>query len=128
MGIVCAPKQFASAKRLGLKWKDIDSEQLLFHVTRSVVDGVVGKCETETSRKAHRSTSSPSNAPRSGGRHLFTPCRRVGDFASEWQDGKMPPWADTLLDRYLQPAAKVAGITKRVGWQRSGTPVRRCFM
>jgi integrase len=28
----------------------------------------------------------------------------------------MPPWADTLLDRFLQPAAKRAGITKWVGF------------
>jgi integrase len=28
----------------------------------------------------------------------------------------MPPWTDTLLDRFLQPAAKRAGITKWVGF------------
>ena len=28
----------------------------------------------------------------------------------------MPPWADTLLDRILQPAAKKAGIAKWVGF------------
>jgi len=28
----------------------------------------------------------------------------------------MPPWADTLLDRFLQPAAKRAGISKWVGF------------
>jgi integrase len=28
----------------------------------------------------------------------------------------MPPWSDTLLDRFLQPAAKRAGITKWVGF------------
>jgi integrase len=37
-------------------------------------------------------------------------------FASEKVQGRMPPWADTLLDRFLQPAAKRAGITKWVGF------------
>ena len=37
-------------------------------------------------------------------------------FASERVHGKMPPWADTLLDRFLQPAAKWAVITKWVGF------------
>jgi integrase len=37
-------------------------------------------------------------------------------FASDKVQGKMPPWADTLLDRFLQPAAKRAGITKWVGF------------
>jgi hypothetical protein len=37
-------------------------------------------------------------------------------FASERVQGRMPPWADTLLDRFLQPAPKRAGITKWVGF------------
>ena len=37
-------------------------------------------------------------------------------FASEKVQRKMPPWTDTLLDRFLQPAAKRAGITKWVGF------------
>jgi integrase len=37
-------------------------------------------------------------------------------FASEWTAGRMPPWANTLLTRFLEPAAKSASITKRVGW------------
>lgn len=37
-------------------------------------------------------------------------------FASARAGGKMPPWADTLLDRILQPSAKKAGIEKWVGF------------
>jgi integrase len=37
-------------------------------------------------------------------------------FASERVQGKMPPWADTLLDRFLQRAAKRTGITKWAGF------------
>ncbi len=40
----------------------------------------------------------------------------TGVFASERVQGRMPPWADTLLDRFLQPAAKRAGITMWVGF------------
>jgi len=37
-------------------------------------------------------------------------------FASEWTAGKMPPWANTLLTRFLRPAAQKAKIKKEVGW------------
>lgn len=37
-------------------------------------------------------------------------------FASEKVQGKMPPWTDTLLDRFPQTTAKRAGITKWVGF------------
>jgi integrase len=116
MGIVCATTGLRISEVLGLKWGDIDFQELLFHVTRSVVDGVIGKCKTETSRK-------PLPLDEMATEHLQTwreasVYSKPEDwvFASEWRDGKMPPWADTLLDRYLRPAAQAAGITKRVGW------------
>ena len=37
-------------------------------------------------------------------------------FASEFKDGEEPYWPDSLLKRIVQPAAKRAGITKRIGW------------
>ncbi len=37
-------------------------------------------------------------------------------FASEQLGGKAPLWFDMLLQHYLRPAVKAAGITKDVGW------------
>ena len=37
-------------------------------------------------------------------------------FASPGTDGKQPLWPDSLLKRWIKPAAKRVGITKRVGW------------
>ena len=37
-------------------------------------------------------------------------------FASAKAPDKMPPWADTLLNRILQPVAKKAAITKWIGF------------
>jgi len=37
-------------------------------------------------------------------------------FASEQVFGKMPVWANSSLQKVLQPAARRAGITKRIGW------------
>ncbi len=37
-------------------------------------------------------------------------------FARDRLFGKMPIWANVSLQKILQPAAKRAGITKRIGW------------
>ena len=116
IGIVAATTGLRISEVLGLKWKDVDWKHLQIEVTRSVVDGIIGKCKTETSRR-------PVPIDRFTADELLVwkkeSCySRPEDwvFASEKVDGKMPPWADTLLDRFLQPAAKRAGISKWVGF------------
>lgn len=49
---------------------------------------------------------------------MTTPYRRPDDwvFASVLKKGKQPLRLDSLLKRYIQPAARRAGITKPVGW------------
>jgi integrase len=37
-------------------------------------------------------------------------------FASPWTKGKQPLWPDSLLKRWIKPAAKRVGIRKKVGW------------
>ena len=51
IGIVAATTGLRISEVLGLKWMDIDWKTLQMDVTRSVVDGIVGKCKTETSRR-----------------------------------------------------------------------------
>jgi integrase len=116
IGIVAAMTGLRISEVLGMKWMDIDWKQLQMNVTRSVVDGIVGKCKTETSRRPV-----PIDEFTAGELLAWRQESSYADsedwvFASERVQGKMPPWADTLLDRFLQPAAKEAGITKWVGF------------
>ncbi len=37
-------------------------------------------------------------------------------FASLWTKCKQPLWPDNLLRRWIQPAARRVGISRRVGW------------
>jgi integrase len=101
---------------IGLKWSDVDFEKLQISVTRSVVAQVVGNCKTEASRK-------PVPLEPSVAEHLWlwkqtTPFNKPTDwvFASLRMKGTQPLWPDMVLKRYIQPAAKRAGIAKRVGW------------
>ena len=116
IGIVAATTGLRISEVLGLKWRDIDWKTLQMDVNRSVVDGIIGKCKTETSRRPvpiDEFTTAELEAWKQ------ETCYAAPDdwvFASERVQGRMPPWADTLLDRFLQPAAKRAGITKWVGF------------
>ena len=101
---------------IGLKWCDVDFENLQINVTRSVVHQVVGNCKTEASQK-------PVPLEASVAEDLWlwkqsTPYNRPEDwvFASPWTKGKQPLWPDSLLRRWIKPVAKRVGITKRLGW------------
>jgi integrase len=116
IGIVAATTGLRISEVLGLKWKDIDWKSLQMEVTRSVVDGIVGKCKTETSRRPVPIDEFTTAELLAWRRETAYAEPEDWVFASEKVQGRMPPWSDTLLDRFLQPAAKRAGITKWVGF------------
>jgi integrase len=116
IGIVAATTGLRISEVLGLKWMDIYWKESQMNVTRSVADGVIGKCKTETSRRPVPIDMFTRDELLGWQRE---PCYAASEdwaFASARVGGKMPPWADTLLDRILQPAAKSAGIIKWVGF------------
>jgi integrase len=116
IGILAATTGLRISEVLGLKWMDIDWTTLQMNVTRSVVDGIVGKCKTETSRRPVPIDEFTAGELLVWKKETCYAGPEDWVFASEQVQGKMPPWADTLLDRFLQPAAKKAGITKWVGF------------
>jgi len=116
MGTICATTGLRISEVLSLRWEDIDWKALEMKVNRSVVYGRVGKCKTEVSRQPvplDELTAEELSKWRAD--CLYG---ELSDwiFASEWTGGKIPPWANTLLTRFLYPAAKRAKITKRIGW------------
>ncbi len=116
MAIICATTGLRISEVLGLKWSDINWEKLEMEVSRSIVYARVGKCKTEISRQPV-SLDEFTVEELSIWRGICTydqPSDWI--FASEWTGGKMPPWANTLLTRFIRPAAKEAEIVKRIGW------------
>ena len=101
---------------LGLKWSDVDFRNGLLHVTRSVVDQVVGDCKTEASQK-------PVPLDSFLAQELLTwrsNCAYNQDedwiFASPLKKGHQPYWPENLMKRGIRQAAKRAGITKQISW------------
>jgi integrase len=98
-----------------LKWRDVDFQAKQIHVTRSIVQNVIGVCKTETSQKPiphddlvkvlrewHRQTRYQS--------------LESWVFASPVNDGRWPYLAQEIMRHHILPVARKLGITKRIGW------------
>ncbi|MGC1961188.1 MAG: site-specific integrase, partial [Candidatus Sulfotelmatobacter sp.] len=101
---------------IGLQWEDVDFENLVIHVRRSVVMMVQGAPKTEASAKdVPLDAALAESLPKL---RLVGPYNRETDwvFASPTMKGKQPLWPETLWRRYGRPAVKAAKIQKRVGF------------
>jgi len=105
----------------GIQWGDIDFENLLIDVRRSVVDQVVGRCKTEASQK-------PVPIDEFTAQDLLawyrvTPYREPADwvFASNSRRagknrGKQPLWLQTVMRYHIEPVVRELDLNKRVSW------------
>jgi integrase len=98
----------------GLKWSDLDFDKRWCDLKR----GLVGKDETKLKTKASRKgvPMSPELADLLTAWRAESPYPGDEDwvFASPINDGKNPLWFETAMVDHIRPAAKKAGITKRV--------------
>jgi integrase len=116
IGILCATTGLRVSEVLGLKWQDIDFNVGTANVVRSVTDGHVEHCKTETSRQP----VPLDELTRMELRRWLNVSAYSGPedwmFASDRMFGSMPIWANTSRQKVLQRAAKQGGITKPIGW------------
>ena len=99
-----------------LKWKDVDFHAKQIHVTRSIVQNVVGLCKTESSQKPVPAHNDLVEALREW--HGQTPYQSSESwvFASPVNQGRWPYLAQQIMRRHILPVARKLGITKRMGW------------
>ena len=101
---------------MGLKWRDVDFENLVLSVRHAWVLGQLKECKTEASRKpiplnpavANVLLTWKSQTPYNAPDHFV--------FASVRKDGAAPLTSGILFRRHIQPAARAAGIGFRIGW------------
>lgn len=105
----------------GLKWQDVDFENMQIDVSRSVVSQVVGQCKTEASQKPVPMDDCTAQLLQSW--LQMTPYRNPEDwvFASNSnrageKRGKQPLWLQTIMRYHIQPVVEQLGIAKRVSW------------
>ena len=116
--LLAASTGLRQSELFALQWGDIDFAQGIMSVTRSIVNGVVGCCKTESSRKPvplHSSVCEALLQWRRICRH-----KKSDDwvFASGGHRGSRPYWGQVILRRYIQLVAHSIGVNKKIGWQR----------
>jgi integrase len=101
---------------LALQWQDIDFSNNTITPTRGIVDNVVGGLKTVSSAAPVPASQEVTDTlARWREKTLYTaPTDWV--FPSPKMSGKQPYWQDSLMRKVVWPAAKRAGITKRIGW------------
>ena len=99
---------------IGLRWEDVDFEQLVLHVRRSVVAMVEGAPKTEASQKDVPLDSQTAESLFAWRQMCPYPGPVDWVFASPAMKGKQPYWPGTQWRYYGKPALKRAEITKHV--------------
>jgi Site-specific recombinase XerD len=118
--IVDAGAGLRRGELIGLKWGDINWLEQQANVTRSLVLNTkrerIGYCKTEASRKPV--PLDPFMIDELANWRRLTEYKTDADwvFASPATKGEWPYWPDTILRRWIAPAALEAKVTKRIGW------------
>jgi hypothetical protein len=99
-----------------LKWRDVDFQAKQIHVTRSIVQNVIGVCKTETSQKPVPAHDDLVKALREW--HGQTPYQSSESwvFAGAANQGHWPFLAQEIMRHHVIPVARKLGITKGIGW------------
>lgn len=116
MVLLIATTGMRRSELLALQWQDIDFDNLLICIKRSIFAGIIGGCKTRNSNK-------PLPLADYVARELNTwrvksPYSAAEDFifASPAQKGTLPFSPNYLLQKIIRPAASRAKITKRITW------------
>jgi integrase len=99
-----------------LKWRDVDFQAKQIHVTRSIVQNVIGICKTESSQKPVPAHDDLVGALREWYRQTPYQSSESWVFASPVNRGRWPYLAQEIVRHHIFPVARKLGITKRIGW------------
>ena len=99
---------------IGLRWEDVDFENLVLHVRRSIVAMVEGSPKTEASQKDVPLDAQLAESLFAWRQRCAYPMPSDWVFGSPHMDGKQPYWPSTQWRYYGRPALKRAKVSKNV--------------
>jgi integrase len=100
----------------GLKWSDVDFEQLWLNLKRGVVRRAQTRLKTEGSRRGVPLTQDLADAVMEWRRICLYKADEDWVLASPTMNGESPVWLDVIMEDYIRPVATAAGISKTIGW------------
>lgn len=106
----------AKKRDFRLKWKDVDVEAKQIHVTRSIVQNVVGICKTESSQKPVPADDDLVEARQQWRGQITNKLPEDWLFASPVHQGRWPYLAQQIMRHHILPVARKFGISKKLGW------------
>lgn len=112
MVLIAACLGLRAGEIIGLQWGDLNWEDRTLLVRRSVVQGRVGDTKTEASQLPLPIAPGLGDALRVHWQRSLH--REAHDWLFANREGK-PRWQESILRRYIKPAAVRAGVGK-VGW------------
>ena len=101
---------------LALQWQDIDFSLNTLTPSRGIVDNHIGGLKTVASAAAVPCSQEVADVLASWKALTLYSAPTDWVFPSPRMGGKQPYWQDSLMRKVIWPAAKRAGITKRIGW------------
>jgi integrase len=101
---------------IGLRWSDVDSEEQLVNVTRSIWHNIEGDTKTAASRKPVPLQPAVIEELKCWRKRSSYKASHDFLFPSIRANGKHPVEPGMILRDYIRPALSRLGITKRIGW------------
>ncbi len=104
------------SERLALKWQDFDFTSGQLNLCRGIVRQNLGEMKSEASRKPLPLDTGLAEVLLNW--RSICPFNQDADyvFGSPEKKGQQPYWPTAGMVDHVRPAAKRAGITKRIGW------------
>jgi integrase len=116
MVFVAANTGLRVSELLALRWQDCDFAAGEIHLTRGIVRQRETMMKTEASRKPVPLDAGLADVLMQWRAQCAYNQPTDFLFASPEKDGKQPIWPNSAMEKHIRPAAKRAGIGKRIGW------------
>jgi len=101
---------------LALQWADIDFSNHTLTPVRGIVDNHVGGLKTVASGSPVPASQEVTDTLARWHATTLYPAPTDWVFPSPKMGGKQPYWQDSMMRKIIWPAAKRAGLSKRIGW------------
>jgi integrase len=104
--LLAAATGLSVSELLGIRWADVDFDNLELRVTRSIWHQKIGECKTEASAKPVPLDGYMAEDLLQWRKKSPYPMQEDWVFASPTMKGEQPYWPDNLMKRYIKPVAR----------------------